>query len=429
MLAVLLAVRCAFNPDPAAAWTFAVAGDSRGGTNGVNTQILGEIAGQMAADRPDFVLFTGDLVTGYTNEATFRTQLLQWRSTMAPLYDAGIAVYPVRGNHEFTVVVGGVQAWNDVFSGPYALPVNGPDGEVGLTYSFTHNNAFIVGLDQYANHPIDVNQAWLDRQLSLNDRRQHPHVFAFAHEPAFKVGPRPGMEQYPVQRNAFWNSLKNAGARAFFNAHDHFYSHLELRDNPDDGNPDNDVHQFTLGTAGAPFYEFGLDGDMGTWTPVDVHHEAQYGYLLVSVEGDTVTTTWRHRVVDEQDGVSYPAGPDVFQYTVPEPGALALLTVGAAGLLVRAWRSRRKQPLDRLPSLSKCAGRTWSLSQNGDRHLAISDFLWNNSWLARSQSPFWDRLLEVHPTNPASDKSGRAGRGFISTAPARQVPPFLTFRP
>jgi hypothetical protein len=33
-----------------------------------------------------------------------------------------------------------------------------------------------------------------------------------------------------------------------------------------------------------------------------------------------------------------------------------------------------------------------SLSQNGDRHLAISDFLWNNSWFARSQSPFWDRL-------------------------------------
>lgn len=44
-------------------------------------------------------------------------------SVMQPLYDAGVGVYPIRGNHEDC---GPKAVWDNVFTGPYALPNNGP---------------------------------------------------------------------------------------------------------------------------------------------------------------------------------------------------------------------------------------------------------------------------------------------------------------
>ena len=142
-----------------APWSFIVTGDSRDGVNGVNTVILGELAGQIVNHSVDFVLFPGDLVTGSADPAVLQSQLTTWRNTMQPVYDASIGVYPVRGNHD----EGSLLAWNNVFSGPYALPANGPAGEENLTYSVTHKNALILGLDQYVT-PDRVNQAWIDDQ-------------------------------------------------------------------------------------------------------------------------------------------------------------------------------------------------------------------------------------------------------------------------
>ena len=115
-----------------------------------------------------------------------QNQLRAWQSTMAPLFDAGVGVYPVRGNHEADVP-GSTTAWSAAFTGRYALPANGPTGETGLTYSFTAKNALFVGLDEYVNLHR-VNQAWLDAQLAANTS---PHVFVFGHERAARPTPKP----------------------------------------------------------------------------------------------------------------------------------------------------------------------------------------------------------------------------------------------
>jgi hypothetical protein len=317
----------------AEAWKFIVSGDSRGSDNGVNTTILAEIAQQTIAQNAEFILMPGDLVNGYTTETNLQSQLLTWRNTMQPVYAEGIGVYPVRGNHEKGGSYGVPTAWNNVFADltgsgglDYRLPQNGPAGEENLTWSFTHGTGneqvLVMGLDQY--YPtIDhtVPQAWVDSQLTATTA---PHIFALGHEPAFSSDHNDCMDDAPEARNTFLNSLIDAGGRSYFAGHDHFYNHLRADDG--DGNLDNDLHQFILGTAGAPLRgEGNYGGNTGPWTPTkdidgdgsdeDSAFESQYGYMVVEIDALDVDMTWWHRT-----GVSvYEATSEGLSYTVPEP--------------------------------------------------------------------------------------------------------------
>jgi len=287
LLAVFSLTGCAEVP-----WKFIVTGDSRsrGGDNGVNTAILSELAAEIVKRQVDFVLLTGDLVNGYVDQTALENQLNTWRSTMRGVYDAGIGVYVVRGNHDVGDPAG-VTAWNNIFKGEFSLPDNGPTGEKNLTYSVTHKNAFIVGVDQYVK-PRRVNQVWLDAQLAANTK---PHIFVLGHEPAFKALHKDCLDDYPADRDAFWASIENAGGRTYFCGHDHFYDHACA---DDDGDRSNDIHQYIVGTAGAPPYDWSppYDGDNSNYTVENIHHAKQYGYCLVKIDGLDVTLTWMERI-------------------------------------------------------------------------------------------------------------------------------------
>jgi hypothetical protein len=285
--------------DTTTVWRFVVTGDGRGssGANQINTNVMSEIAQATVSEGADALLFVGDLVYS-GNLAAFQ----QWTNVMAPVYQAGIGVYPVRGNHDLG------SGWTNTFA--QYLPANGPSGEVFYTYAATNRSALFVALDQYIT-PSRINQAWLDALLASN---RLPHIFAFGHMPAFKVTHADCLDDYPNERDAFWNALSNAGARVYFCGHDHFYDHARLDDG--DGNPNNDLHQMIVGTAGAPLYAAGpYDGANSIWTPVGQFHEAQYGYVLGEVDGPNVTLTWKHRTAP---GV-YEAS-ETFAYAVPLPG-------------------------------------------------------------------------------------------------------------
>src|SRR5947207_7334 len=89
-------------------WQFVVMGDCRSAVKpsaidspAVNLPELSAMAAAVAAQKPDFVLFTGDLAFGYTdNPQWFKAGLEQWYTAMKPVFDAKIPVYPVRGNHD-----------------------------------------------------------------------------------------------------------------------------------------------------------------------------------------------------------------------------------------------------------------------------------------------------------------------------------------
>ena len=316
------------SPSVADPWRFIATGDSRGSDNGVNTAILSELATEIVNQGPNLVIFPGDLVTGGVDQATLESQLLNWRGIMQPVYDAGIGVYPVRGNHDLGSPAG-VTAWNNVFSGPYALPQNGPAGEENITYAVAHENALFLGLDQYVT-PHRVNQTWIDEQLASSGA---PHVFPFGHEPAFEVEHTDCLDDYPAQRDAFWHSLEDAGGRTYFAGHDHFYDHARA---DDDGDPGNDIHQLVVGTAGAPLYSWSqvYDGDNGDYTLENLRHARAYGYVLGEIDGLTATLTWMRRV-----GVNEFEPREQWSYTIPEPATLGLFAIAAALL---QGRSRRR---------------------------------------------------------------------------------------
>ena len=265
-------------------WRFIAVGDSQGRDNGINAIILPELAEEIINQEVDCVLFCGDLVW-CSRPDEFASELETWRSVMAPVYRAGIGVYPCRGNHENW---GSPLVWQQVFSD---LPDNGPAREKYMTYAVRHKNALFVALDEFVN-PHRVNQAWLDRQLARNSA---PLVFAFGHEPAFHAFHYDCLDDFPADRDRFWDSLRRSGGRSYFTGHDHFFNCAWVDDGDDD--PSNDLYQFISGTAGAPFYPFWLpyDGDNSHYAVRQVYHAQQYGYILVEVNGLNVHFTWMQR--------------------------------------------------------------------------------------------------------------------------------------
>jgi hypothetical protein len=337
-------------------WKFIVFGDSRGdaNTSGVNEDILGKLAVAVAAENPEFVLFPGDLIYGHADRDKLgdegainrlEQEYLTWVKVMQPIYQKNIPVLSVRGNHETTqrspdhegfpdhrpIWERSREAWDKVFTGKYAMPGNGPIGEKNVTFSYIYNNALVIGMDvytPYGEYPVNadgsvsthyvhrVNQAWLDTTLQNNTL---PHVFVFTHEAAFKLDHKDclhGDNSYGLdlskERDLFWNSMRRAGVRAYFCGHDHSYVNTRIDDG--DGNPDNDIHQLVLATAGAgknvvPVY----DGYNGAFTPVHLVLSRTYGYMLVVVDGAKVVMSY-YGMADE-DNVKFKK-LDEFRYEV-----------------------------------------------------------------------------------------------------------------
>ena len=306
-------------------WKFIVTGDSRAKLDidptGVNTVILGELVDEIVNNGVELVLFSGDLVQGVHPDpsVSLQTQLSNWREIMQPVYDANIPVYPCRGNHEVMVIGSSASAiaWRKVFP---ELPDNGPAGgeyvthEEYMTYSVTHKNAFIVALDQYVTSNR-VNQDWLSDQLAGNTK---PHIFVFGHEPAFQVKHDDCLDDFPVARNTFWASVIDAGGRVYFCSHDHFYNHAQVDDGDDD--PNNDVHQYVIGTAGAKFkvdpWDWTYPGLNNPYTPINrFHAERKYGYVLVEVDRCDVILTWMERDTEDLNIDGTYQAKEMWRYT------------------------------------------------------------------------------------------------------------------
>ncbi|MHC4661962.1 MAG: metallophosphoesterase family protein [Planctomycetota bacterium] len=288
-----------------APWKFIVTGDTRDSSDAINEEIVAEISAEIISQGVDFVMVSGDIVLGSSDPFLFDYQLDKWIAAMQSVYDNGINVYVVRGNHDAS----SKPVWDQHFTGQYALPLNGPAGEINITYAVAHKDALIIGLDVYITD-ARVNQAWLDNILAANT---YPHILTMTHEPAFEAWHTDCLDDYPENRDAFLTSLIDAGARTYFAGHDHFFNHARIDEG--DGDPDNDLHHYIVGTGGAPLrtWEGTYAGPNGSWTPTLVYDAAKYGYLLGEVDGYNMTLTWWER---NDTTSSYEATGDVLTYTV-----------------------------------------------------------------------------------------------------------------
>ncbi len=312
---VCLGIFLLANPVFASVWRFAVIGGTRGDSTNtaadpwVNTPVLTAMAKAISNDSPELVIAVGDLIYGdpiSSHGTNMAVQYALWTNAMAPVYQAGIPVYPVRGEHEATGDSAAGTAFLRAFTN---TPLNGPAGEEGLTYSFTHHNAFFVVLDQFCNEHA-VNQAWLANQLALNARAL---VFAFGHEPAVQVADPDCLAVNRTNRDAFIDSLTAAGGQLYFCGHDDFYDHALVA-----APNGRTFRQLVVGSGGAPGINWGGaygvaqgESDMAA----NVRHVAYTnGYSLVTVSNFTVTVEWK----GSADLISWQV-LDTEQYVLPNP--------------------------------------------------------------------------------------------------------------
>ena len=292
------------------AWKFAFFSDGRsdksndpGASNGVRWASTRAIAAHAASQHVDLVVFPGDLSNGATNFGTLEHQWTEWRKDMAPLYDAGIAVYPVRGNHELHQP-DSIQAWRKVFP---ELPQNGPEDQIGLTYKVETKNACFIAVDEFAgqtevgggakskNAPVTgMVSPWVIEQIDHTRKRW---VFAFGHESAFFGHHTDALASDEQGRDALWNALGARGG-VYLSGHDHMYVRHWA--------PDQDNHpvlELVVGCAGAPLYPYdnaALNKKLPTDLFINAAHPTPnthayppyYGYVLVTVHPDRLEGEW-----------------------------------------------------------------------------------------------------------------------------------------
>ncbi len=269
---------------------FCVTGDSRGGkvSEPINDAIVKKEVRALIAEKPDFVLFTGDLVLGYTHH--LENELPLWRKAfMAPLKKAGVEVYACRGNHEMytqklkkgerdkTLVT--AKIWRSVFTGEFAFPDNGPANAKGLTYYVRKGNVLIFVLDNYTTKSTisEVDVEWMKKVFAKESRKQSKplRVFAICHEPAFEVLHRDCLATKSKKRDEFVKAFVAMGGLAFFCGHDHLYDHSVVK------TPDGEFRQFVCGTAGAGLRDF--KGKYKNKNVVNVKTAKAFGYMVVEV--------------------------------------------------------------------------------------------------------------------------------------------------
>ncbi|MCX6693624.1 MAG: metallophosphoesterase [Methanomicrobiales archaeon] len=231
------------SPAPSGTWTFVVFGDSRDNTKDTLTGVspyTNLIAIAIAAEKPDLVMYTGDLVSGWiisnaSPVATdYKVQFKNWMDAVAPIHNytsgKGTPLYVVRGNHEDgpkQTVMPLLDAYRE--SAAADMPLNGPPGEERLTYSFTWKGAKFIALDEYFPHndlKETVNQTWVDQEL-ISDTR--PFTFVFGHTPAYLLEDDPEDRGYdlavhPALRDIFWDSLVKNHVTAYISGHTHLYA-------------------------------------------------------------------------------------------------------------------------------------------------------------------------------------------------------------
>ena len=253
-------------------WKFGVMGDTQWTTNTpdnpgtVAVGIINQLNQEFINHGVKFVLQAGDLCDRedtYSSVPSPRPRLgiLSRAAAAQPLYDAGIGFWPVRGNHEGsilggpevqiyfpqtrTIATGGTEGTFTKSDGTtFTMGANfsSPSANLnGLSYSFDYNNVRFVLLDQFTptdgkasdgstysqgNNAIASQQNWTSSTLGSKPADTHAFVITLKNleggnhtDTMFNTAASNAAAQ-----NAFFASLDNASVGYLFSGHDHMHN-------------------------------------------------------------------------------------------------------------------------------------------------------------------------------------------------------------
>ncbi|MCG3179530.1 MAG: 3',5'-cyclic adenosine monophosphate phosphodiesterase CpdA [Phycisphaerae bacterium] len=241
-----------FRTFPAAApasFTFGVYGDSRS-----DPEVHRQIADELAAAHPAFVLHTGDLVSaGMYDE--YRGQFFDPGCELF----ASVPILPTPGNHEGA---------GDAYLKLFHLP-----GRGGRYYSFDYGNAHFVSLDSM-NWEADEMLEWLARDLAAS---RADWKIVYYHYPTYDVG----SHQSDWGRDDVAPVLRRGGVDVVIAGHSHTYQRFKPMFTAGE-NRKHPITYMVVAGGGAPLYS--VEGNLHTAVAV-----SEYNYVLVTVAGRTLS--------------------------------------------------------------------------------------------------------------------------------------------
>jgi hypothetical protein len=224
-------------PDPGGAFDFVMVGDSGQGANGIPTQELLDVAAQMDALDPDFVLHLGDVIYpegGAENYQPYFFNPYQNLLDSAP-------IFPSLGNHDY--LTSDAQPYLDVFY----LPANNPAGTERY-YSFDWSDAHFVALDSNRLYPIAAvtDTAMLDWLATDLASSTAAWKFVYFHHAPYSSGPHGWADPYvEPMRTTLVPVFEQYDVDMVFAGHDHDYERTK---------PINGVIYIVSGGGGANTY-------------------------------------------------------------------------------------------------------------------------------------------------------------------------------
>ena len=246
-------------------WKFAVISDSHDSdmfkTKTGVTPYLTPIINDIITEKPDFVLQTGDLITGAQTQLTspvyrkYDMQYANYQQVTAPLSQAGIPLFVVRGNHDY-----GLRDKNQELAQAYMaqetgrMPQNGPPEAKGLSYSFIHKNIKFIMIDQFVDASdgiVTLPMDWVKAELeNSHDVR---HIFVMGHSPVFSPNTSSSSNNnqfnlfaQPTLQDQFWSLLTEHHVTAYVSGHQHLYFRGQA----------NGTAQIVVGNMGGPMISY-----------------------------------------------------------------------------------------------------------------------------------------------------------------------------
>jgi len=226
------------------AYSFAVLGDTR-----TQHQIHRAIVELTIAQRPDFVLNTGDLVTNGWN-------IEQWDMFFEIEQElmAQTSLFPALGNHEGQAA-------------PYFNLFHLPGNERWYTFEYGNSRFICLQVDTVADFgPESVQYKWLRKTLAANTQAW---IFIYFHVPPYSSVPSHGLAEGEV-RQTLVPLFEQYGVDIVFNGHQHSYERNEV------GN----VTYIVTAGGGAPLYH-PQEPEPRQAAFAMAHH-----FVLLTVDGD-----------------------------------------------------------------------------------------------------------------------------------------------
>ncbi len=246
---------------------FAVMGDTRDYSgDGINVKTMKSILGKIKQEKVDFIIVTGDMITGSAKSSVHVNRLKKWKGVIEKY---GIPFYIGVGNHEIESEMS-----ENIVRSVFEMPENGPSGFKELIYSFDYKNAHFVMLDTEAFnnfHAIDEEQLkWLKEDI---EKIQKKTIFIFGHDPAYPAYNHIGssLDKYAVERDELWGMFKKYKVSAYICGHEHLYNKA-IHDG---------VYQIIAGGGGAPVSAPEKKGGFYNFIIVDVK---DYGAANITVK-------------------------------------------------------------------------------------------------------------------------------------------------